>query len=524
MALAQWPLVLVVFDGLGIAPPGPGNAVTIARTPTLDQMMKSFPFTTLHASGTAVGLPARQEGNSEAGHMNIGAGRIVLQDSVRISRSINDGSFFKNAAFTAAVQHIRQYNSHLHLMGLLTAQQSAHADPDHLLALLALTRYHRLRNVFLHLFTDGRDSPPQAALRLLRTLSSGLKKNEHIVTIIGRFYAMDRKRMWVRTKQAYQAMTMGEGRLSRDPEQAILEAYERGEADEFISPTIIGSKAKRRISDNDAVIFFNLRSDRARQLTKFFVQKNLKKNYSPVKSTAALVRRRLKNLLFVAMTDFGPDLETVFTAFPSNDIYHTLPVVLRQQRQLYIAESEKFAHVSYFFNGGFDRPIVGEDRQLIPSPDVMSYDKSPAMSSPEIARRVIEDVKHERHQVVVVNLANPDMVGHTGNMKAAVTAIEIVDQCVGTMWAAVRAAGGIMIITADHGNAEQMLTADGKNVQTEHTTNPVPFLIVTPKALPIKLRAGGRLADVGPTILQLFSIPQPIAMTGRTLIEAIHAP
>lgn len=513
------PLVLIIFDGWGIAPPGPGNAITQAKTPTMESLMERFPSTTLAASGTDVGLPQNQEGNSEAGHMNIGAGRIVEQDARRILKSINDGSFFKNAAFIAAFHHVEKYRSQLHLMGLLTDEQSGHACPDHLLALIAMARSRRLRSVFLHLFTDGRDAPPQAGIHLLRRLELMTKGRERIATVMGRFYAMDRKKMWPRTKRAYDAMVLGKGRQAATAEHAILEAYERGQTDEFIEPTIVGARNRGRIRDDDSVIFFNLRSDRARQLSKAFVQEKFN-SLNP----GSFRRQHLpKNLRFVAMTDFGPDLGDIYTAFPSVDLYSTLPVMLRGLRQLYIAESEKYAHVTYFFNGGYDKPVAGEDRVLIPSPNVPSYDAAPGMRANEIADYVVKDLKRHRHDVIVANFANPDMLGHTGNIRAMIKGVEVVDACVGRIHQAVAAAKGTLVVTADHGNAESKLAKDGKSVNTEHTRSRVPFIIATPRPLSVALRNDGRLADVSPTILELLGIQQPSTMTGRSLMEDHHA-
>lgn len=513
-ALAKTPLVLVIIDGWGIAPPGPGNAITQSRTPVMDDLQRRFPSTTLAASGRAVGLPQNQEGNSEAGHMNLGAGRVVEQDSVRISKSINDGSFFKNAAFLAAVHHVRKYQSQLHLMGLLTEAQSGHADPDHLLALLTFARQKEVPSIVLHLFTDGRDSPPQAAVHLVRSLESMLPPTASIGTIIGRFYAMDRKKYWPRIRQTYNALVLGQGRQAATAEQAILEAYEREQTDEFIAPTIIGARTKCRIRSNDSVLYFNLRSDRARELTKAFVQPDFSQ-----KNPGAFRRTKVpRNLLFVAMTDFGPDLGEMYTAYPSVDIYNSLPVVLRKYRQLYIAESEKYAHVTYFFNGGYDKPVAGEDRALVPSPDVSSYDATPDMSAPAITAKVLEDIQRHAHDVIVMNYANADMVGHTGNLRATVQAVEAVDTCIGQIREAVLRQGGTLIVTADHGNAEQKVAADGKAIATEHTTNPVPLIIVTSKPLAVRLQGGGKLADVAPTVLRLLGVEQPLAMSGHSLI------
>ena len=514
-ARVKTPLVLTIFDGWGIASPGPGNAITLAKTPVMTALQKKYPSTTLVSNGSAVGLSKNQEGNSEAGHINIGAGRTVEQDSVRISRSISEGRFFKNAAFLIALHHAKKYRSQLHLIGLLSTDQSGHADPDHVLALLTMAHEHKVHSIVLHFFTDGRDSPPSSGIHLLRSLEKYLPKGAHIGTIIGRFYAMDRKKVWDRIQRSYSALVSGEGRYAETAETAILEAYERGETDEFIQPTVIGPRTKNRIRSNDSVIFFNLRSDRARELTKTFTQKDF-----TTLNPGSFKRNKVpRNVLFVAMTDFGPDLGEIYTAFPSVDLYNTLPMVLRKHRQLYIAESEKYAHVTFFFNGGYSQPVAGEDRILVPSPDVISYDQAPEMSAKKITDTVVNDLKQRKHDIIVMNFANPDMVGHTGNLKAAITAIETVDTCVGRIRDAVCDRGGTLVLTADHGNAEDMLSVDGQSVDTEHSKNPVPFIIVTPKPIGIRFRSGGTLADVAPTILELLDIQKPIVMTGTSLLH-----
>lgn len=514
-AKGSMPFVLVIFDGWGLAPKGPGNAITLAKTPVMDELIKRYPSTSLAASGPSVGLPVNQEGNSEAGHMNIGAGRVVEQDAVRISRSINEGSFFKNAAFLAAIHHAKKYRSQLHLMGLLTKQQSGHADPDHLLALLALTREHGVSSVILHLFTDGRDSPPNSGLHLIRSLQKQLKPNERIGSIIGRFYAMDRKKQWPSIKKAYDAIVRGEGRHATTGEQAIMKAYESGETDEFIKPTVVGPKNRRRIRSNDSVVYVNLRSDRARELTKAFVQDD----FNSLNPGSFKRLQRPRNLLFVAMTDFGPDLGEIYTAYPSVDLYGTLPTVLRHYSQLYVAESEKYAHMTFFFNGGYSRPVAGEDRLLIPSPNFDSYDRAPDMSAKKITQAVIDDLRNGRHDLVVLNFANPDMVAHTGNLPATVRAIETVDSCLGLIRDEVLSRGGTLIVTADHGNAEELYSPDGKGMNTEHSTNRVPFIVITPKPLNVRLRDDGKLADVSPTILDILDVQKPVAMTGESLLK-----
>ena len=514
------PFVLLILDGWGLAKPSPANAIEQAKKPNFDKIWKEYPHTQLEASGKDVGLPENQFGNSEAGHMNIGAGRVVDQDAVFISREINTGRFFKNPAFEVVYKHIQKNNSNLHLMGMLSNGESAHADPDHLWALISWARRKKIKNVYLHLFTDGRDSPPHASLKLVEALMRGLKNKEErgkwtgewIATIMGRYYAMDRKKDWKKTEAAYDAMVSGRGINVKSPQAAITQSYNRGETDEFIPPYIIKRNGKplAKINDDDAIIFFNLRSDRARQMAKPFVQENFDQmNHGCFKR-----KKVLKNTIFVAMTDFGPDLGPILTAYPSADLFGTLPVVIDGRKQLYIAEKEKYAHVTYFFNGGYADPVSGEDRIEIPSPNVSSYDQKPEMSVHRITRRVIKELAN--YQFIVINFANPDMVGHTGNIKACVKAIEHVDKCLGEVKDALLAQKGTLIVTADHGNADKMLDLDTGEMYTEHTSNPVPFVIIDPRKRNLKLKRG-KLGDIAPTILKLMGIRKPKEMKGKTL-------
>jgi len=515
------PLVLLVLDGWGLAPKSPANAIEQAKTPNFDELWQNYSHTKLKASGRDVGLPPAQFGNSEAGHMNIGAGRVVDQDAVLISKEINTGKFFKNPAFEAASEHTRKNKSDLHIMGMLSNGQSAHSDPDHLLALLTWSRLKKIKNVYLHLFTDGRDSPPHAALKLVEALMRNLKNKEvkgkrtgeWIATVTGRFYAMDRKKDWSRTEQAYNAMVLGKGIRAKSPQAAITQSYNRGETDEFIPPYVIKRNGKpvAKIKNKDAIIFYNLRSDRARQLAKPFVQKEFNSLLNP---NSFKRKKVLKNIVFSAMTDFGPDLGSILTAYPSEDLLATLPMVLAGRKQLYIAEKEKYAHVTYFFNGGYADPISGEDRVMIPSPDVKSYDLKPEMSAFKITSQVVKDLTH--YQFIVINLANPDMVGHTGNIDACVKAVEAVDKCLGYLKKAVLDCQGTLVVTADHGNADKMLDLETGEMYTEHTDNPVPFIVVEPGKAKRKLKPG-RLGDIGPTILKLMEIKKPKEMKGKTL-------
>lgn len=507
------PLVLMILDGWGIAQPGPGNAVTSAKTPNLDRWRNEYPWTSLQAGGSAVGLNPDQDGNSEAGHMNIGAGRRVVQEAVRISTGLSEGTFFRNPAFIAAAHHVHQHGSSLHLMGMLGSHQSAHADPDHLLGLLMLMQSQRVRSVWLHLFTDGRDSPRFYAREALEKFMSHLG-DAKVATVMGRFYAMDRNKNWARTQQAYEAITDGHGRHRViDPLAAITQAYNRGESDEFIEPTVVGNYPGVR--DDDAVIFFNLRSDRARQITKAFVQSDFEtKN----QVSGAFTRRRHPNILFVAMTDFGPDLGEMLTAYPAVQLRDTLPMVLKNRRQLYLAEGEKYAHVTYFMNGGYADPIAGEQRLMVKSFAEKHFDEIPAMSTPAVTDAIVQALKAGSSDVIVANFANTDMVAHSGNFAAGVKAMETADECLGRIWTAVAQAGGRLLITGDHGNLEEMQNQATGEIDTEHSANPVPFYLIDPEAKTMRLRDAGTLGDIAPTILDLLGVKQPSAMTGQSLI------
>lgn len=508
------PLVLVIIDGWGIAPAGPTNPISQSRTPVLDSWRGVWPQTQLAASGVAVGLNPDQDGNSEAGHTTLGAGRVVPQESVRISNAINNGTFFRNPAWLSVLHHLHQHQSTLHIMGMLGSNESAHADPDHLLALLIFAQNHHLQKVKLHLFTDGRDSPRFFAREMLTKFASHLG-DAQVATIMGRFYAMDRNKNWARTEMAYRAITQGQGpHQADDALLAISQAYNRGESDEFIKPTIVGGY--QGMDDGDAVIFFNLRSDRARQLTKPFVQPDFEMANAPTKAWHR--DRVIHDMLFVAMTDFGPDLDETLSAFPALTIHDTLPMVLGDLRQLYLAESEKYAHVTYFFNGGYSNPVSHEKRAMIPSPSVKFYDRVPAMNTPALADRVCAAVTQRVFDFIVVNFANTDMIAHTGNFQAGIQAMEAADQALGRIAAAVTAAQGLLIVTGDHGNLEEMINIKTGEVDTEHSSNPVPFWLVGERTSGRKLRSGGGLANVAPTILDILGRPKPADMTGTSLL------
>lgn len=507
---SRLPIVLTVIDGWGIGKPGPWNVLSLAKISNYKRLLENFPNTQLQAAGVDVGLSKGQDGNSEAGHMNIGAGRIVLQDSVYISRAINDGTFFKNPAFLRAVRHVKKHHSTLHLMGMMGNSESAHANPDHLLALLTFAQLCHLPKIALHIFTDGRDSPRFSAVKMLKRLEKIVGRVK-IASVTGRYFAMDRALHWGRIEKVYEMLTLGKTqRKIFSAEQAILNGYNHNESDEFIEPTlVVANKKPLIIKDNDSIIFFNLRSDRARQLTKAFVQPNF----------IGFKRKKiLKNLVFVAMTDFGPDLPGVLSAYPSRDIAETLPMVLKGFRQLYISESEKYAHMTYFFNGGYDHPVGGEDRVSISSPKVATYNLRPGMSTLKLVHFVKKDLQKKAHDFICINFAAPDMVAHTGHLKASIKAAEVVDKGLAELKKAVFKARGTLIVTADHGNIEELKNPRSGEIDTEHSNNPVPFILVNNHFRKCKLKKSGRLADIAPTILHLINVEKPALMTGKSLI------
>jgi len=510
------PIILIILDGWGIAKDDKNNPISMAKTPTYDFFTKNFAQAKLKASGQYVGLLKNQDGNSEAGHSNIGAGRIVEQDVLRINKTIKNGTFFKNPALVEALNHAKKYKSNIHLLGLLSDGQSAHSQPNHLYALLDFFKLNKFDRVYLHLFTDGRDSSMHAAARMIVKLKDNFENNEIISTIIGRYYAMDRIKAWQRTQLAYNAMVLGQGIAADNPYKAITNSYDRGESDEYITPTVIINPDKKPefINHNDSIIFFNLRSDRARQLTKPFVQKNFEKL-----NTKSFKRKKiLKNLKFVGMTDFGQDLDSVLSAFPSANLQNTLPIVLEELKQLYVSEREKYAHITYFFNGGYNQPVNGEKWQVFDSVGKTNYVETPQMSSHLITNFIIKELA--KYDFITVNYPNPDMLGHTGNLKAAIKAIEIVDQQLAKLYNKIKKMEGTMIITADHGNVEEMLNSKTGEVDTEHSTNPVPFMIINQNLKNTnKLKKNGILADIAPTILDLLKIKQPKKMTGQSLLK-----
>jgi 2,3-bisphosphoglycerate-independent phosphoglycerate mutase len=506
-----------------VGPKTRGNAIEMAQKPFFDNLQAKYPYTEIWAHGLKVGLPQDQPGNSEAGHLNLGAGRIIESDTVHIDHLIQDGRFFKNPAFLEGINHHQKNKSQVHLMGLVTEDNSAHSSPAHWLAMLNFLKEKNVKEVFLHLFTDGRDSSQHAAIKILERFEQKINGNGSslkvkIVSIVGRFYAMDRVQEWSNIKKAYQLLTRGEGFKAESAAEAIVSAYNRKETDEFISPTTIlneRGKPQGLIKDNDLVFFMNLRSDRARELSKVFVQKDFEK-----KNPKAFSREKfLENLFFVALTDFGPDLDRVRTAFPSPEIEKTLPFCLASRKQLYAAESEKYAHITFFFNGGYDHLVAGEKRIIVPSPAVESYDLRPEMSADKLSAKVIQEINSRQPDFIALNFANPDMVGHTGNLTAAVKAIECVDRNLKKVVTLARKKGYSLIITADHGNAEEMIDLRTGEIRTTHTSNLVPFILISSEFKSVSLKKQGSLSDVAPTILEILHESKPAIMKGHSLIK-----
>ncbi|MDD7184392.1 MAG: 2,3-bisphosphoglycerate-independent phosphoglycerate mutase [Oscillospiraceae bacterium] len=504
--MSKKPVALIIMDGFGYNPEDYGNAIKSANTPNIDKYMKGA-NTIIGASGLDVGLPDGQMGNSEVGHTNIGAGRIVYQMLVKISKSIKDGDFFKNQVLLDAMNNCKEKNSSLHLMGLLSPG-GVHSHMEHLYGLLEMAKKNGIDKVYVHAFLDGRDVPPSSASEYMAEAVAEINKIGvgSVATISGRFYAMDRDNAWDRVEKAYNALVMGEGVQETDPVQAIRNSYANGVTDEFMLPTVVDKNGM--IKENDSVIFFNFRPDRARQLTRTFADPDFKgferkKGYFPVH--------------FVCMAQYDASMPNVSVAFPPEQLKMTLGEYLSKlgKTQLRIAETQKYAHVTFFFNGGEEKQFEGEDRILIKSPDVETFDMKPEMSAFEVTDAVVDAINSDKYDVIILNYANCDMVGHTGVFEAAKKAVEAVDTCVGRMVDAILAKGGVALITADHGNADKMYEPDG-SAFTAHTTNPVPFIVVGEDC---ELRDGGVLADIAPTILQIMGVPQPAEMTGKSLIK-----
>lgn len=506
------PVVLCIMDGFGKNPSDYGNAITAAETPNLDRLMSEFPMTYIGASGMDVGLPDGQMGNSEVGHTNIGAGRVVYQELTRITKSIADGDFFENEALKNAVQSAINNGTALHLMGLMS-DGGVHSHNSHVWAIVELAKKMGLQKVYLHCIMDGRDVPPTSGKDFVAEAEEKLKEIGvgKIATVVGRFYAMDRDNRWERVSRAYNAFVKGEGIQTNDPVKAIEESYEKVDADgknitdEFIEPTVC-LENEGRIGKNDSVVFFNFRPDRAREITRTFVDPDFngfEREYFPV--------------TYVCMTQYDATMPNVSVAFKPQSLKNTMGEYLSYLglKQLRIAETEKYAHVTFFFNGGVEAQYDGEDRILVNSPKVSTYDLKPEMSAYEVSEKVNAAVRSGKYDVIILNFANCDMVGHTGVFEAAVKAVEAVDTCVGTLYEAVHEMGGALLITADHGNADKMYEEDGSPF-TAHTTNPVPFIVAD---FPCTLREGGKLCDIAPTMLKIMGIAQPEEMNGTSIIE-----
>ncbi|MBC8313669.1 MAG: 2,3-bisphosphoglycerate-independent phosphoglycerate mutase [Candidatus Cloacimonetes bacterium] len=511
-------LMLIIIDGFGLRNEVKGNAIKVAKTPNLDKLFSTKSWTKLKCSGNSVGLPEGTMGNSEVGHLNIGAGRIVYQNITRINLSIKEKSFFENDAFEKTVEHCKIHKSNLHLFGLLS-DGCVHSSLEHLWALLKLAKKNNLKKVYLHAFMDGRDTQPNDGIRFIKEFEAESKKIGlgKIASISGRYYAMDRDNRWERIEKTYQAIVFGNGNAETNTISVMEKSYENGITDEFVIPTIIEKNGKpvAIISDNDAIIFFNFRADRARQLTNCFVNPNFKK----------FKVRKFHNLFFTTITEYDIKLNKYLNvAFKPIKLTNILGEVLQNNglKQLRIAETEKYAHITFFFNGGVEKPFKNEDRILVPSPKVATYDLQPEMNAYLVADKVIEKINSQRYDVIILNFANCDMVGHTGVFEAAVKAVEAVDKSVAKVVAALEKNNYNYIITADHGNSEKMLDENG-NVFTAHTKNRIPLLISLNDKTDVRLKNDGKLADIAPTILDILDINKPEEMTGKSLIKILES-
>jgi len=525
------PMMLMILDGYGQSDTTHGNAITSAKKPNIDKLFEAYPHTTLKASGLSVGLPDGQMGNSEVGHLNIGAGRIVYQDLTRISKEIDDGTFYNNSALLSAIEHVKKNNSALHLMGLVS-DGGVHSHISHIFALIDMAHKHSLEKLYVHCFLDGRDVPPRSALLYIDQLEQYMKKVGlgQIATVSGRYYAMDRDERWERIEKGYNALTLGEGIHANTALEAVELAYARDENDEFVLPTVINSftatdsymvnsanstanvslssKSTISVSNGDAMVMFNFRPDRAREITRAFVDENF---------TGFERKKKINDLFYVCMTQYDATMPKVSVAFLPQSLENTLGEYISGLglKQLRIAETEKYAHVTFFFNGGVEAPNKNEDRILIPSPKVATYDLKPEMSAYLVTDKVIEMIAEDKYDLIILNFANADMVGHTGVMDAAVKAIEALDECVAKIVDAMLSKNGQILLTADHGNADFMLD-EKSNVITAHSTNPVPLVFISNE--PKELMDDGVLADIAPTLLNIMGLPVPRDMDGRSLV------
>ena len=511
--MSKKPVVLMVLDGYGLSDKKEGNAIAMANTPVMDKLMKEYPFVKGNASGLFVGLPDGQMGNSEVGHMNIGAGRVIYQELTRITKSIEDGDFFEVEEFKQAVENCKKNDSALHLYGLLS-DGGVHSHNTHLYGLLELAKRNDLKKVYIHCFLDGRDTPPTSGKDFVQELQNKIDEIGvgEIASVHGRYYAMDRDNRWDRVEKAYSALVYGEGNQAEDAVACVQASYDDGNNDEFVIPTVITKNGAPvgTIKANDSVIFFNFRPDRAREITRTFCDESFdsferKNGFLP--------------LTYVCFTDYDETIDNKLVAFKKQSVENTFGEYLAAngKTQLRLAETEKYAHVTFFFNGGVEEPNKNEDRSLVKSPAVATYDLQPEMSAPEVGERLVAAIKSDKYDVIVINFANPDMVGHTGVLPAAVKAVECVDGLVGNAVEAIKEVDGALFICADHGNAEKMIDYETGEPHTAHTTNQVPFILVNVPECKA-LREGGALCDIAPTLLEIMGLKQPAEMTGKSLI------
>ena len=511
--MSKKPTVLMILDGYGLNDKTDGNAVAEAKTPVMDNLMKTCPFVKGNASGMAVGLPDGQMGNSEVGHLNMGAGRIVYQELTRITKEIEDGVFFENEALMQAMENCKKNNSDLHLFGLLS-DGGVHSHNTHMYALLEMAKRNGIENVYLHAFLDGRDTPPASGKDFVKEAMDKMEEIGvgQVATVMGRYYVMDRDNRWDRVELAYNALVLGEGETAECGLCAVQNSYDKEETDEFVKPTVIVKDGKpvATVKENDSVIFYNFRPDRAREITRAFCDDKFdgferKKGFFPT--------------TFVVFTEYDVTIPNKIVAFHKVEINNTFGEFLAKNglKQLRTAETEKYAHVTFFFNGGIEEPNEGEERLLVKSPKVATYDLQPEMSAYKVCDGLVDAIKSDKYDVIIVNFANPDMVGHTGIETAAIQAVEAVDECVGRAVAAIQEVDGQMFICADHGNAEQLIDYETGNPFTAHTINPVPFILVNYDEN-YTLREGGCLADIAPTLIEMMGMTQPEEMTGKSLL------
>ena len=510
--MSKKPTVLMILDGYGLNEKQEGNAVAEAKTPVMDKLMAEYPFVKGNASGLAVGLPDGQMGNSEVGHLNMGAGRIVYQELTRITKEIEDGVFFKNEALVKAVENAKANGSALHLYGLVS-DGGVHSHNTHIYGLLELAKRHGLKKVYVHCFLDGRDTPPASGKDYVQELTDKMAELGvgEVATVMGRYYAMDRDNRWERVEKAYRALTKGEGEEAKDGVSAIAASYEKGVNDEFVVPAVVKRDGKpvAVIQNKDSVIFYNFRPDRAREITRAFCDDTF----------TGFEREKKLDLTYVCFTEYDVTIPNKLVAFHKVELHNTFGEYLAAhgKTQARIAETEKYAHVTFFFNGGVEEPNEGEDRILVKSPKVATYDLQPEMSAYGVCDKLVEAIKSDKYDVIIINFANPDMVGHTGVEPAAIQAVEAVDACVGRAVEAVKETDGQMFICADHGNAEQLVDYNTGAPFTAHTTNPVPFILVNADPA-YKLREGGCLADIITTLIELMGMEKPEEMTGKSLL------